>query len=94
MVNTADDAWAAFVPVRKMTVGAVRERFGADFVILMSDDGRYDRHVMRRFAATRVVYKRGCHYVDFLRACTNRFRQIFTDEKSPAVFDCRALLDL
>lgn len=65
---TADDAWAAFVPVRKVTVGAVRERFGADFVILMSDDGRYDRHVMRRFAATRVAYKRGCHYVNFFKS--------------------------
>lgn len=41
--------------IRRLVFDEVQKRFGHDFVVLMSNDARLDRHVMRRFNAERFV---------------------------------------
>lgn len=41
--------------LQRLTVNEVQKRFGKDFIVLMSNDARCDRHVMSRFEAEKFV---------------------------------------
>lgn len=47
-----------------LSVDEIKKRFGNDFVVLMSNDARCDRHVMRRYDAERLVDYYSCDYSD------------------------------
>lgn len=57
--------------IRWLAADEVKKRFGSDFVVMMSDDGRCDRHVMRRHDAERFVdfyNSEAENHVDFFRS--------------------------
>lgn len=50
--------------LKQLSIDEVKKRFGSDFVVLISNDARCDRHVMRRYDAEKLVDYYSCDYSD------------------------------